>query len=72
MFEFLLVEWHTTPDYIANNWTHELLDLMIIKLAERKKRERDAAQGRNKSGDNEVPDTEMFAQAGNLIKVRKG
>ena len=33
-------EWHITPDYIVNNWTSELLNLMIEKLVERKKRER--------------------------------
>ena len=33
----MLSEWHITPDYIVNNWTDELLDLMLVKLAERKK-----------------------------------
>ncbi len=34
-----MVEWHVTPDYIVNNWTDELFDLMMEKLIERKGRE---------------------------------
>ena len=30
-----MTEWHTTPDYIINNWTDELLNLMIRKHVER-------------------------------------
>ena len=37
-----MVEWHTTPDYIVNNWTDELFELMVVKMVERKKRESDA------------------------------
>ena len=33
-----MVEWHITPDYIVNNWTDELLDLMIEKMVERANR----------------------------------
>lgn len=32
-----MVEWHLPPDYIVNNWTEELLNLMVEKLAERRK-----------------------------------
>jgi len=31
------VEWGLDPVYIVNNWTDELLDLMIEKLVKRKK-----------------------------------
>ena len=31
-------EWQVTPDYIINNWTDELLNLMIEKLVERENR----------------------------------
>jgi len=34
-----MAEWHVTPDYMLNNWTDELFDLMVEKLIERKKRE---------------------------------
>ncbi len=40
-----MAEWHVTPDYIVNNWTDELLNLMTEKLEERKKRENDAVRG---------------------------
>ena len=36
-----MAEWHLPPDYIINNWTDELLDLMVEKLVERKERETD-------------------------------
>ena len=58
-----MVEWHTTPDYIVNNWTDELLNLMIEKLVERKQKETQPRQ----SG--KVSDKLLFAQAKNLIKV---
>ena len=61
-----MVEWHITPDYILNNWTDELLDLMVGKLVERKKRE--SQPSRPKA---EVPDNLFFAKAKNLIKVVK-
>lgn len=41
----MLAEWGTTPEYIVNNWTDEELDLMVIKLAERKIREKAEAMG---------------------------
>jgi len=69
VFEWLLAEWHITPDYIVNNWTDELLNLMLEKLIERKKRELDAIQG-NKV-DDKVEDEALFKLAGNLIKVEK-
>ena len=65
----MLAEWHITPDYIVNNWTDELLTLMIEKMAERKKREVQAM--RPPSGDNKVSDSDMFGMLGNKIKVVK-
>ena len=61
-----MAEWHLPPDYIINNWTDELLDLMTEKLAERKKRE---VQPVTNGGDPKVSDTTLFSRAGNLIKV---
>ena len=60
-----MTEWHITPDYIVNNWTDELLDLMVEKLVERKKRETPPKD----SG--KVPESVLFAKAKNLIKVVK-
>jgi len=70
-----MTEWHLPPDYIVNNWTDELLDLMIEKLVERKQREIQTVSP-SSSGDSRghtVPDKVLFAKATNLIKVvRKG
>lgn len=66
-----MTEWHITPDYIVNNWTDELLNLMTEKLAERKKREVQAVKPTGNSGGHKVPESVLFAHAKNLIKVVK-
>ena len=63
-----MFEWHVTPDYIVNNWTDELLDLMMEKLIKREQREVKAIQSKD-SG--KVPESVLFAKAKNLIKVVK-
>jgi len=68
VFEFLLVEWHVTPDYIVVHWTDELLELMADKLRERKERESRAARGETEK----VPDEVLFNNASNLIEVKHG
>lgn len=55
-----------TPEYIINNWTDEKLNLMVEKLVERKK-----GKGHSSQTEGKVSDTELFIQAGNLIKVVK-
>ena len=60
-----MVEWHVPPDYIVNNWTDELLNLLTEKLVERKGKER---TGTSKHKDSEET---LFARARNLIKVVK-
>ncbi len=72
----MLAEWHLPPDHIVNNWTDELLNLMITKLVERKNRESEAISSRGSgvvSGDTDrvVSDKELFAQLGNKLKVVK-
>jgi len=64
----MMAEWHLPPDYILNNWTDELLNLMVEKLAERKKRE---AQPRSTGGSDthRVSDTELFRLLGKKIEV---
>lgn len=67
-FEILLAEWHLPPAYILNNWTDELLDLMIQKLVERKRRE---SEGRSKGPDisgNIVTDSTMFNLLGLTVR----
>lgn len=58
-----MAEWHVTPDYIINNWTDELLNLMVEKLVERKKQE--------VPEDNSVSIESLAARSGGLIKVVK-
>ena len=57
-----------TPEYIINNWTHEKLELMIEKLAERRQRVV-KAMGDGDSGGHKVSESVLFARAKNLIKV---
>lgn len=61
----MMAEWHITPDYIVNNWTDELLNLMVDKMVERKKREQPA--------ENQPIDrvSELAIQSRGLIKVVK-
>ena len=67
-----MIEWHLAPEYIINNWTDEKLDLMLEKLTERKKREREATRSsRGDSGGHTIPASMLFAQASNLVKVVK-
>lgn len=58
-----MAEWHTTPDYIVNNWTDELLNLMIEKLVERKERET------KKPPDPGVSVEMLAAQSGGMIAM---
>ena len=73
----MLAEWHITPDHIINNWTDELLDLMVGKFLERKKREIDAIQGKTgeihnlEPGTEVVSDTELFRRMGIEVKKEK-
>ena len=67
-----MVEWGITPDYIANNWDEDLLNLMLEKLSQRKQKEQEAIQGRGRNlGKTIVSDTELFAQLGGAIKMEE-
>ena len=67
-----MVEWGITPDYIANNWDEDLLNLMLEKLSQRKQKEQEAIQGRGRDlGKTIVSDTELFAQLGGAIRMEK-
>lgn len=73
-FEFLLAEWHLPPDYIADNWTDEMLQLMLGKLVERKERLNEAlsrvSQGLDTEGsDRVVSDAALFNMLG--LKVER-
>ena len=64
-----MVEWHLPPDYIVNNWTDELLDLMVQKLVERKERE---AHPSSSSGDDAKVSVETLSTVSSgMIKVEK-
>ena len=66
-YEYLMSEWHVTPDYIVNNWTHELFDLMVDKLIERKALRPGPAADAGK-----VSNKMLFNQASSLIEVKHG
>lgn len=35
MYELLLAKWYLPPDYIIDNWTDEMLQLMTLKFMKR-------------------------------------
>lgn len=67
----LMSEWHVTPDYIANNWSEELLDLMIEKLGKRYERMNEKHPPKKVDQDHWVSDDALFAELGRKIKVEK-
>ena len=62
-----MVEWHTTPDYIVNNWTDELFELMVLKMVERKNKETEAMN--KASGKQVTSDSSSLRQMGSMVKV---
>lgn len=60
-----MVEWHVTPDYIVNNWTDELLNLMTEKLVERKEMKPQASESPHVSAET------LAAQAPHMFKMEK-
>ena len=60
-----MVEWRVTPDYIENNWTDELLDLMLEKMIERRNRYKEQSSN---PGRQMVSDRALFSKASNMIK----
>lgn len=65
-----MAEWHVTPDYIVNNWTDELLELMLDKLLNRIGKERYVVKPELTDG-RFVPDHILFNQLKGAIKVVK-
>lgn len=71
-FEFMMSEWHLTPEYIINNWTDELFDLMVEKLIERKLRRAKPDGDTVQAPGTHIVSIEMLAKiAGKNIKVVK-
>lgn len=66
-----MVEWHVTPDYIINNWTDELFDLMVEKLVERKERESNAIKKNQTPKGNFVSPETLAARSRGMIEVVK-
>ncbi len=64
-FEFLMAEWHLPPDYIINNWTDELLNLMVEKLTDRKL----GVKVKEPSKPMASSDGSALARMGNMVKV---
>jgi len=64
-------EWHVTPDYIINNWTDELFNLMVEKLVERKGRIPGALQEPKPQQDSSVSIETLAAMSRGMIKVEK-
>ena len=60
----MMTVWHISPDYIANNWSDELLALMLEKLSER-----NAPKG-NKPPEANISDTALIAKASNLVSYK--
>jgi len=66
-----MAEWHITPDFIINNWTDELLDLMVEKLVERKKQESNAIKENQTPNSYSVSPETLAARSRGMIKVEK-
>ncbi len=73
----MLAEWGLTPEYIVNNWTEELLNLMMQKLAERKGLSSNGAGDRGRVGSqssrkNMVSVESLVASSNGMIEVKHG
>lgn len=66
-----MTEWHLSPDYIVNNWTDELLDLMVEKLVGRKQRETSTIGESRHPKDHFVSVETLAAMSNNMIRVEK-
>ena len=67
-----MAEWHLPPDYIVDNWTDELLELMIEKLVERRTRDTPpSGPVDTRPGVRRVSDATLFRMMGNKVKVNK-
>jgi len=55
------------PDYILDNWTEELFNLMVEKLVERKKRETGVV-----NEDNTVSVETLAATSSGMVEVKHG
>ena len=66
-----MAEWHVTPDYIINNWTEELLNLMLEKRAERLTRLVEPTGEPISQESGKVSEDLFYAMAGNLIEFKE-
>jgi len=65
-----MVEWHITPEYILDNWTDELFDLMVVKMIERKEAQvRSSGENSGKPADGSVSAEALSVASGGMIKV---
>ena len=54
------MEWHLDPVYILDNWTEDLLFLMVSKMAQRHEREAAARRGDGEIRDMTGPEAAMI------------
>ncbi len=64
-------EGYPPPDYIVNNWTDELFNLMVEKMEERRERENRTINA-DRTGDVKVSEELLFSKGSNLIEVKRG
>lgn len=50
VYEIMMVEWGLDPITIIDRWTDEMMDLMLDKLIDRKKREASAIESASSGG----------------------
>ena len=68
VYEFILVEWRLTPEYIQGHWTDEEFSLMVEKLNARKLRhQREIHHG----SANVVPDYAIFGMMGDKVVYKR-
>lgn len=69
MYELLLAKWYLPPDYIIDNWTDEILQLMTEKFMKRIETIQKELPSGLYEGVRTVSDIALFNQLG--IKVHK-
>ncbi len=72
MYELLLYKWYLSPDYIMDNWTDEMLQLMTLKFMKRVEAIQESlpdSRGSSYEGVRRISDISLFNRLG--IKVIK-
>lgn len=67
-----MTEWHIDPVYITENWTEEMLGVMVDKLVERKQRELNTLAGKHQGSEYVSPETLAQVSRGSIKVVKRG